>query len=68
MKALNEYAKRYLNRKLVDVIDEITEECSRFNFSVNVLDPVITDNIDVDYHRLNLRVDDDTIIKEIFIG
>jgi hypothetical protein len=59
----------YIGKKLVDVIDQIKEQADNHgHFTVNVLDQVLRNNIDHNGKRLNLRVDDNSIIQDIFIG
>jgi hypothetical protein len=64
VKAYNEF----LNKQLIEVVDLINETASVHGLSVNILDKSFPQNIDADYHRLNVMIDSHSIIKKIFIG
>lgn len=62
------YFNRFLGKQLIDVNDEIVGNAKIYKLSTNVLDESFTQNIDIDRKRLNIHIDNDSIIRKFSIG
>lgn len=68
-RSLVEKLKQFQGEELIDVIDHITRMAEAHDYVVNVVDPEFNrDAIDVDYSRLNVRIDANSKILAFTIG
>ena len=67
MRPQHEFDK-FRSKVLEHVSDDLTADAKRHGYRGNVLDPDFSKNIDVEGDRLNVRVDADSHIKEIYVG
>lgn len=60
---------RFKGQMVINCGDDIETMAHRAGFSVNIIDPVFnTGNIDTDGKRLNVRTDENSVIKSFSIG
>lgn len=59
----------FLGKQIIDCYDQIEAIAKSKGYSVNVMDPTVNNsNIDVNYQRLNVHVDDDSKIISFSVG
>lgn len=58
----------YVGRPLIEGIDRIKEFADFWRFTTNVMSPDSPKNIDRDYNRLNIHIDENSIIQRYTVG
>jgi hypothetical protein len=64
---VKDYAK-FVGKQLIKAADELNEIAEIHGLTVNILDKTFPNNIDVDFHRLNVMIDGQSVIRKFFIG
>ncbi len=59
---------RYHGKVLIHVESQIKADCKNLGYSFSVMDKSFPNNIDVNHRRLNVFVDDNFVIKKIWVG
>lgn len=60
--------RKYFGQMIKDVADQLNELAQRDHFSVNVIGYESPGNIDVEYNRLNVYLDEESRITKFSVG